>query len=140
MTEAAFAPWVFPNRADKPQDASHFTSGVWYPLLSKAGLRRLPFHTLRYSYASHLTSSCGGKALPYVKEQLGHSSIQVTVDLYGHLVPGLNKGAANALAEATKYNLGATKEGEECREDSEVIEEFGGPCRGRTYGPLIKSA
>jgi hypothetical protein len=21
----------------------------------------------------------------------------------------------------------------------EVVEEFGGPCRGRTYGPLIKS-
>ena len=25
------------------------------------------------------------------------------------------------------------------KEDSEVVEEFGGPCRGRTYGPLIKS-
>ena len=25
------------------------------------------------------------------------------------------------------------------KEDSEVVEKFGGPCRGRTYGPLIKS-
>ncbi len=25
------------------------------------------------------------------------------------------------------------------KEDVEVVEEFGGPCRGRTYGPLIKS-
>ena len=25
------------------------------------------------------------------------------------------------------------------KEDVEVVEKFGGPCRGRTYGPLIKS-
>ena len=26
----------------------------------------------------------------YVKEQMGYSSIQVTVDTYGHLIPGAN--------------------------------------------------
>jgi integrase len=31
-----------------------------------------------------------GASLAYVKEQMGHSSIQVTVDIYGHLVPGGN--------------------------------------------------
>jgi len=138
LSEAAFIPWVFPNRSDKPQDASHFTSRVWHPLLAKAGLRRLPLHTLRHSYASHLIMR--GESLAYVKEQLGHSSIQVTVDLYGHLVPGLNKGAVNALAEATKCNLPATEAGERETEEPEVIEKIGGPCRGRTYGPLIKSA
>jgi len=25
------------------------------------------------------------------------------------------------------------------KEESEVVEKFGGPCRGRTYGPLMKS-
>jgi hypothetical protein len=25
------------------------------------------------------------------------------------------------------------------KQGAEVVEEFGGPCRGRTYGPLIKS-
>jgi len=29
-----------------------------------------------------------GASLAYVKEQMGHSSIQVTVDIYGHLIPG----------------------------------------------------
>jgi integrase len=33
----------------------------------------------------------------YVKEQMGHSSIQVTVDLYGHLIPGGNKQAVDRL-------------------------------------------
>jgi integrase len=30
---------------------------------------------------------------------MGHSSIQVTVDLYGHLVPGSNKQAVDRLDE-----------------------------------------
>ena len=37
----------------------------------------------------------------YVKEQLGHSSIQVTVDLYGHVQPGENRDAVNRLAALT---------------------------------------
>jgi len=35
--------------------------------------------------------------LAYVKEQLGHSSIKMTVDVYGHLVPGANREAVNRL-------------------------------------------
>ncbi len=36
-------------------------------------------------------------ALAYVKEQMGHHSIQVTVDIYGHLVPGGNRQAVDKL-------------------------------------------
>ena len=32
----------------------------------------------------------GGASLAYVKEQMGHSSIQVIVDIYGHLIPSGN--------------------------------------------------
>src|SRR3970040_649763 len=39
-----------------------------------------------------------GESLAYVKEQLGHSSIQITVDSYGHLIPGANRQAVNRLA------------------------------------------
>ena len=38
-----------------------------------------------------------GESLAYVKEQLGHSSIQMTVDIYGHLIPGSNREAVNRL-------------------------------------------
>ena len=37
------------------------------------------------------------ESLAYVRDQLGHSSIQVTVDVYGHLVPGGNRDAADRL-------------------------------------------
>ena len=38
-----------------------------------------------------------GESLAYVKEQLGHHSIRMTVDTYGHLVPGGNKEAVDKL-------------------------------------------
>ena len=40
-----------------------------------------------------------GESPVYVKEQLGHSSIQMTVDIYGHLIPSSNRQAVNALDE-----------------------------------------
>jgi hypothetical protein len=51
-----------------------------------------------------------GESLDYVKEQFGRHSIQVTVDPYGHLVPGGNRQAVVRLAdlpEATIRNLDA---------------------------------
>jgi len=38
-----------------------------------------------------------GESLAYVKEQLGHSSISMTVDICGHLVPGANRAAMDRL-------------------------------------------
>ncbi|MBI5569664.1 MAG: hypothetical protein HY914_06930, partial [Desulfomonile tiedjei] len=38
-----------------------------------------------------------GESLAYVKGQLGHHSIQITVDTYGHLIPGANRKAVNVL-------------------------------------------
>ncbi len=80
-----------------------------------------------------------GENLTYIKEQLGHSSIQVTVDLYGHLIPGMHRGAIDALADATWRNPGATEEKWDVVREAEVVDYVGGPCRDRTYGPLIKS-
>ena len=56
------------------------------PALEKAGLRRFRFHDLRHTFGSLLIQD--GASLAYVKEQMGHSSIQITVDTYGHLIPG----------------------------------------------------
>ena len=42
----------------------------------------------------HITN---GESLTYVKDQLGHSSIKMTVDVYGHLVPGANRAAMDRL-------------------------------------------
>ena len=64
-------------------------------ILVDAGLRRVRFHDLRHTFASLLLQN--GESLTYVKDQMGHSSIQVTVDIYGHLVPGGNRAAVDKL-------------------------------------------
>ena len=64
-------------------------------ILVAAKMRRIRFHDLRHTFASLLLQN--GESLTYVKEQMGHSSINVTVDIYGHLVPGGNRQAVNKL-------------------------------------------
>ena len=77
---------------------------IFNRILVGAGLRRVRFHDLRHTFASLLLQN--GESLTYVKQQMGHSSIQVTVDIYGHLVPGGNRAAVNKLdavvAESSK--------------------------------------
>jgi len=68
---------------------------VWKRVLKKAELRAMRFHDIRHTFASLLLSK--GESPVYVKEQLGHSSIQMTVDIYGHLIPSSNRDAVNSL-------------------------------------------
>jgi len=53
---------------------------LFKPLLTKAGLRQIRFHDL-HSFGSLLIQS--GAWLAYVRDQMGHSSLQITVDIYG---------------------------------------------------------
>ena len=87
--------WVFINTDGTPLDQHNFRKRVYLGLLAKAGLRQIRFHDLRHSFASLLLQQ--GESLTYVKEQMGHHSIQVTVDIYGHLIPGSNKQAVDRL-------------------------------------------
>ncbi len=63
-------------------------------------MRRIRFYDLRHTFASLLIQD--GQSLAYVKDQLGHSSIKLTVDVYGHLVPGANREAVNRLPSLRK--------------------------------------
>ena len=60
--------------------------GAFRELLTKAGIRHVRFHDLRHTYASLMAEA--GAPPKYVQEQLGHGSIQVTMDIYSHLFPG----------------------------------------------------
>src|SRR3990167_1762192 len=86
--------WVFPSETGGLLHPHNIRDRVFYGLL-KAKLRRVRFHDLRHTFASLLLQN--GESPVYVKEQMGHSSIQVTVDCYGHLIPGGNKQAVDRL-------------------------------------------
>ena len=53
------------------------------PAPEKAKLRRVSFHSIRHTNASMRIRN--GKNIKYIQQQLGHSSIKVTLDIYGHL-------------------------------------------------------
>ncbi len=87
-----------PTRLFPDLDPDNFRRREWKRILKKAELRHIPMKALRHTFASlHIAH---GESLAYVRDQLGHSSIQVTVDVYGHLVPGGNRGAADRLDAA----------------------------------------
>jgi integrase len=97
--------WLFQTPVHKNKKGEKFSGGtqldpsnlrkLFYLLLTDAKLRRVRFHDLRHTFASLLLEN--GESLAYVRDQMGHSSIQVTVDIYGHLVPGGNRQAVDRL-------------------------------------------
>jgi integrase len=95
--------WLFQTPGGTEIDPNNLRQ-LFNRLLTDAKLRRVRFHDLRHSFASLLLQN--GESLTYVKDQMGHSSIKVTVDIYGHLVPGGNRQAVDKLddmlATATK--------------------------------------
>ena len=64
-------------------------------LLQKANLPHVPFHALRHTHATLLLSA--GVHPKVVQERLGHSSIAMTLDIYSHAVPSLDREAAASL-------------------------------------------
>jgi integrase len=90
--------WVFCNQEGNILDANNLRNRALHKCLEEAKLRTIRLHDLRHTFASLLIQN--GESLAYVKDQMGHSSIKVTVDVYGHLVPGANRQAVNKLPVA----------------------------------------
>jgi integrase len=90
-----FPPWVFCNTVGTPLDPNNVRERIFYKAIEASGLRKFRIHDLRHTYASLLIQN--GESLAYVKDQLGHHSIQITVDTYGHLVCGANRQAVDRL-------------------------------------------
>jgi integrase len=63
-------------------------------------------HCLRHTYASQLLSL--GESIYYVQRQLGHASIQLTVDTYGKWLPAGNKNAVDRL-DALARSVGSPR-------------------------------
>ena len=70
----------------------------WYKLLDRADLAHRPLHDARHGAASLMLSQ--GVPLKVVQETLGHSTMRLTADLYGHLMPGDAERVADAMDEA----------------------------------------
>lgn len=99
---------AFPTRTGKPIRRSNFRRR-WRTALERLGwvdghpLEELTFHELRHTAAA-LAIAQGAHPLT-IKERLGHSSITVTMDRYGHLFPAQDEALAEALDVVLRDSL-----------------------------------
>lgn len=64
-------------------------------ILKRAGLPRIRFHDLRHTAASLLLML--GENPKVVQERLGHARVEVTLNTYSHVLPTMQKEAAEKL-------------------------------------------
>jgi integrase len=68
---------------------------TWLRIVNRAGLNHLRFHDLRHAHASLMLQQ--GIHPKVVSERLGHSGVGITLDIYSHVLPGLQAEAAAQL-------------------------------------------
>ena len=76
---------VFTSTRGRPLRYSNFRNRVWIPATEITGLRGLDIHELRHTAASLMIRAGADPKL--IRTQLGHSTIAITYDVYGHLFP-----------------------------------------------------
>jgi integrase len=93
---------VFTDSHGSVMRETNFIRQVWYPAVRRAGIDEpLPrVHDLRHTAAALAIST--GVSAKVIQERLGHSSIVVTMDRYGHLLPGLDEKLANDLDQIAR--------------------------------------
>lgn len=90
---------VFPTASGEPMALVNFRAGAWDPLMREARLMKVvkragksvevPKYTpyaLRHYFASKLIET--GRDLKFIQTAMGHSKIEVTFNVYGHLIRG----------------------------------------------------
>jgi len=94
---------VFSDLEDKPL-LPDTVSHAWVKLAKRTGLEGIRFHDARHSHASIMLKQ--GTHPKIVQERLGHASIQITLDTYSHVAPGLQEAAAARFDQAftARYN------------------------------------
>ena len=80
-----------------PLRRSTFRTRVFDPAVNSADLEGLTFHGLRHTAAGLLIEA--GAHIETIKQRLGHSSIRVTSDVYGSLLPSVDEGVTTALEQ-----------------------------------------
>jgi integrase len=103
---------VFPTATGQPLPHSTIASRFWYPLLRKAGIvdggrkAKYGLHTLRHFFASWMIDA--GTPMKRLQAMLGHSTMAMTSDTYGHLFPD-PEGDQQRMAAAEQALLASVK-------------------------------
>jgi len=83
----------------QPRSLTH----AWMKAIGGSELPRIRVHDLRHAHATHLLAS--GVHPKVASERLGHSRVGVTLDLYSHVLPGMQEDAASRVDEALRLAI-----------------------------------
>ena len=98
---------VFVNTRGNTPHLSSFTSQTWKKARERIGRPDLRWHDLRHTVAA--LAIANGAHPKQIQELMGHSSINVTMDVYGHLLPSLGDALADGLEGTYRAALTAPK-------------------------------
>jgi integrase len=83
----------------KPNSLTH----EFARFIAGTALPKVRFHDLRHSHATHMLAS--GVHPKIAQERLGHATVAITLDLYSHVLPGMQADAASRVDEALRQAL-----------------------------------
>ncbi|MFC2032069.1 tyrosine-type recombinase/integrase [Chloroflexota bacterium] len=98
---------VFTNHKGKPLDPCTVTHN-FARIVRRAVLGRVRFHDLRHTFASIMLMK--GAPAKVISECLGHASVAFTMDVYSHLLQGMQRDAMNLLDEVLPPAVSTTNE------------------------------
>ena len=88
---------VFPNKSGEPLRESKLLQRVLQPAAERAGLGRVTWHQFRHIHSSLLNDL--RVPVKIAQEQLGHASIQTTLNIYTHVVDASHRAAIESLEQ-----------------------------------------
>lgn len=91
--------------ADGTMMAPMWITQEWIRTKRKLDLPGIRFHDLRHAHATHMLAS--GVHPKIASERLGHSKIGITLDLYSHVMPGMQEDAAARVDAALQMAMKA---------------------------------
>jgi integrase len=128
--------FVFIRPDGSPMNPSAVTL-AFRRIIKKAGLKAIRIHDLRHTHATLMLKA--GVNPKVVSERLGHANIGITLDIYSHVLPGMQEAAAEKfdklfgadVSENSKTNVGKMLATDPQNESER--------CGTRTHDTLIKS-
>ena len=106
-------------------------------IIKKAGLKDIRVHDLRHTHATLMLKADVNPKV--VSERLGHANIGITLDIYSHVLPGMQAGAAEKFAKLFEPDVSEKSKANVSKMLATAPQNESERCGTRTHDTLIKS-